>query len=267
MITIQELLFNRGLGNSQKVKLVRHKDTRRDLYSLYRMDKKEFLNYQNSQSKDVFNGVENIVSFIGEEGTLSRFIGVYKILSTNKKSDGHFEYEMEEVAGFEDMKERVIINWGTAALSWHQWINNLKEVLQIHPGLHYKQFTDYFDFILDFHELKEIITNQYSDWKRILSVTKGIYLISDNSTGKLYVGSAYGEDGIWGRWSNYVSTNGHGGNKTLKELISADGNYAQDFRFSILMLLPRSITPDEAIKKETLFKNKLGTNSFGLNNN
>jgi hypothetical protein len=31
--------------------------------------------------------------------------------------------------------------------------------------------------------------------------------------------------------------------------------------------VPRTITADEAIKKERLFKNKLGTNSFGLNNN
>jgi hypothetical protein len=101
----------------------------------------------------------------------------------------------------------------------------------------------------------------------MLSATKGIYLISDTKTGKLYVGSAYGEEGIWGRWTRYVSTNGHGDNKTLKELIASDPIHGNNFQFSILMLLPRTITADEAIKKEQLFKNKLGTNSFGLNNN
>ena len=101
----------------------------------------------------------------------------------------------------------------------------------------------------------------------MLSITKGIYLISDTKTGKLYVGSAYGENGIWGRWSNYVLTNGHGNNKTLKELLDIDATHGNHFQFSILMLLPRTITADEAIKKERLFKNKLGTNSFGLNNN
>ena len=60
---------------------------------------------------------------------------------------------------------------------------------------------------------------------------------------------------------------GHGDNKTLKELIFQDPTHANNFQFSILMLLPRTITADEAIKKERLFKNKLGTNSFGLNNN
>lgn len=268
MITIQELLFNRGLDPKAKVKLVRHKDSRRDLYSLYRYSKNEFLDYQKSQIRDVFHEVDYVVSFIGEEGRLSRFIGVYKVLSKGEvRADGHFWYEMEETTGFEDLKERVIIDWGSAAIMWHQWINNRKEVVEIHPGLHYQQFTDYFDFVLDFKELQEIIINAYSDWKRMLSVTKGIYLISDSKTGKLYVGSAYGDDGIWGRWATYVATNGHGGNKTLKELVSIDSNYAFNFRFSILMLLPRTVTSDQAIAKEKLFKKKLGTNAFGLNNN
>ena len=223
MITIQELLFNRGLDKSSKIKLVRHKDNRLDLYNLYRTNRPAFLEYQNSQVKDVFNGVDDLI-------------------------------------------ERVIIRWENA-ISWHQWIKNEMEVIEIHPGLHYKQFKDYSDFILNFDELKEIVSKQYSDWKKMLSVTKGIYLISDTKTGKLYVGSAYGEDGIWGRWCRYVSTNGHGDNKTLKELIADDSTYGNNFQFSILMLLPRTITADEAIKKERLFKNKLGTNAFGLNNN
>ena len=266
MITIQELLFNRGLHRSAKVKLVRHKDARLDLYNLYRTDKAGFLNYQSSQSRDVFNGVDYIVSFIGEEGTQSRFIGVYKVINCQPAQTGRFEYEMEEIRAFDDLRERVIIKWQNA-ISWHQWIKNEMEVIQIHPGLHYKQFTDYSDFILDFHELREIFLNQYSDWKRMLSVTKGIYLISDISTGKLYVGSAYGDEGIWGRWARYVATNGHGDNKTLKTLIDINSNHAINFQFSILMLLPRTVTADEAIKKERLFKNKLGTNAFGLNNN
>ena len=153
---------------------------------------------------------------------------------------------------------------GEATLSWHQWIDDIKPVVEILPGLHYRQFTDYFDFILDFKELEEIVVNEYSDWKKVLSITKGIYLINDSKTGKLYVGAAYGEDGIWGRWVNYVATNGHGNNKMLIDLLKNDPTYGFNFRFSILMLLPRTITPDKAIKKERLFKNKLGTNAFEL---
>ncbi len=229
MITIQELLYNRGLGKGAKVKLVRHKDGRYPLYEWYRSetDRQKFLTYQNCQGKDVFKDVDYIVSFIGEgSGTLSRFVGVFKI--KNKKEfkkpikkdgfDASFLYEMEEIRDFEDLKERVIIKWSNA-ISWHQWIKNEMEVIEIHPGLHYKQFTDYFEFILNFDELKDIVTNEYSDWKRMLSAINGIYVICDTRTGKQYVGSTYGENGIWGRWSKYINTNGHGDNKTLKELI------------------------------------------------
>ncbi|MDR2653187.1 MAG: GIY-YIG nuclease family protein [Prevotellaceae bacterium] len=265
MITIQELLYNRGLDKIARIKLVRHKDKRLDLYGLYRTDYKAFLEYQNTQSKEVFKGVDYIVSFIGEEGVLARFIGVFKIEGKLKVKTG-FEYIMHEVDGYEDLKEKVIIRWENA-ISWHQWIKNEMEILEICPGLRYKRFTDYFDLLLDFNELKEIVLNQYNDWKTVLSVIKGVYLINDTKSGKLYVGSAYGESGIWGRWSEYVTSKGHGGNKMLKKLIDKDGNYAENFQFSILMLLPKTITPDEAIKKEQLFKRKLGTNSFGLNNN
>lgn len=276
MITIQELLYNRGLAKNSKTKLVRHKDNNHDLYNLYLTNKESFLLYQSQQAKDIFSGVDYIVSFIGEEGTLARFIGVYKIIGSQKllkeeKSvDGNyhnFKYEIEEIQGFEDLKERVIINWGKGAIQWAQGININKEVVEIQPGLHYTRFKDYFDFVINFKQLEEIVRNQYPDWKRMLSATKGIYLISDTLTGKLYVGSAYGDFGIWGRWSNYVSTGGHANNVKLIELVNSDPNYAQNFRFSILMLLPKTITSDQAIEKEKLFKQKLGTNSFGLNLN
>jgi hypothetical protein len=267
MITIQELLYNRGLDRSAKIKLVRHKQAGKDLYNLYRTNKEEFYRYQNTQSKDVFNGVNYIVSFIGESGLDSRFIGVFKLIGHRTNPEGQFEYYTEEVIGqFEDLKETIIVKWKNA-ISWHQWIKNEMPVIQIQPGLHYRQFTDYSEFILNFNELRDIVNNQYRDWKMMLSATKGIYLINDLNSGKLYVGAAYGEDGIWGRWCSYVSTNGHGNNKMLKVLIEHDPQYANNFQFSILQLLPKTITSDEAIKKEGLFKSKLGTNSFGLNCN
>lgn len=266
MITIQELLYNRGLDRAATIKLVRHKDRRRDLYSLYRTEREQFLDYQNTQVKPVFRDCDYIVSFIGESGMTARFVGVFKIQSEATNGAG-YKYTMQELDGYEDLKERIIIRWSNA-ISWHQWIVNEMEVLEIAPGLNYKRFTDYFDLILDFKELQEIVEYQYSDWKQVLSAIKGVYLITDRKTGKLYIGSAYGDDGIWGRWSEYVATGGNGGNKSLVELTNSDNDYAAKyFQFSILMLLPKTVTQDEAVSKEQLFKRKLGTNSFGLNNN
>lgn len=265
MITIQELLYNRGLDRDAPTKLVRHKDRREDLYNKYRNDKQGFLNYQNHQRNDVFRNVRYVVSFVGESGVLARFVGVFEVLGC-EFVNGFYEYAMSEIPGYDDLKERVIIRWENP-ISWHQWIRQEMEVQEISPGLHYKRFTDYFDIILSFNELKEIVENQYADWKISLSAVKGIYLITDTLSGKLYVGSAYGENGLWGRWAEYVATGGHGNNKLLRELLDTDKLYSRHFQFSILMLLPKTVTADVAIQKEQLFKFKLGTNAFGLNLN
>jgi len=66
-------------------------------------------------------------------------------------------------------------------------------------------------------------------------------------------------------WKEYANTNGHGNNKKLKALLLSDKNYARHFQFTILMTLTMTMTKNEVIKREELFKLKLGTKSFGLN--
>lgn len=277
MITIQELLYNRGLPQNARIKIVRHIDRRFDLHQVYTKRREVFLRYQSMQGNDIFRDCDYIVSFIGEDNSKARFVGVFRLVGKTVgierfeegdiSFDANFTYDLEEVEGFSDLTERVVVRWNNTR-AWHQWITNEMEVLEISPGLHYRMFTDYLDLILSFPELREIVRNGYRDWHTALSSVKGVYLITDTATGKLYVGSAYGDDGIWGRWCDYVSTNGHGGNKKLLAMLSADPEYAvNNFRFSILMLLPKTITPQEAIRKEILFKRKLGSNSFGLNEN
>lgn len=100
----------------------------------------------------------------------------------------------------------------------------------------------------------------------MLASVAGVYLIVDSKTGRQYVGSAYGEDGIRGRWTQYVK-NPDGGNKMLKELIGDDKDYASNFRFTILQTLPRTLTPKEVIKHEVLYKEKLGKGALSLNSN
>lgn len=88
---------------------------------------------------------------------------------------------------------------------------------------------------MSFQTLETIVTNPtiYSEWKNKLSAIGGVYLITDTKTGKHYVGSASGEKGIWGRWSEYIHTK-HGDNKRLRKLIYADAEYCKNFQFSIL---------------------------------
>lgn len=271
--TIQQLLKNQGFDDKAKTKLVRHTDKRfPDLYEWYCSDKDKFFDYFKSQGKEVFSKCDFVVAFLGEASTLARFIGVYKVNDVkpvvDEKGEKGYLYDLEEVTGFEKLKERVIIDWEGGTTSWHQWFENEKEVVEIkfRPDLNYKQFKNYDDIILSYSELQEIIKHEYKDWKIPLSATNAIYLIWDKETGKQYVGSTYGGDGIWGRWCSYAK-NGNGGNKLLKELTSSDKNYANNFQWSILTTLPKTITQDEAITIENKYKNKLGTKAFGLNAN
>lgn len=282
MLTIQDLLRKRGLNpDTDKAKLVRHKESKRkiDLYDLYRNEREKFLFYQKTQWADDYKDSDYIVSFIGEKSTLARFVGVYKIKSSKKfdtvqpdlevrgEGEGYnFQYEMEEMVEFKDLKERIIIDWGKGTVAWCQNIRHEKEIVAITPGLD-DVFPGYPNVILKFGKLKNIIDESSSVWKNALSAVNCIYAILDNKTGQIYVGSTYNKEGIWGRWSVYVQTNGHGNNVSLKELIDKDANYASHFTFSILHILPINISPEEAIKEEILFKRKLGAIQFGLNNN
>ena len=48
--------------------------------------------------------------------------------------------------------------------------------------------------------LDVIVSESVESWRAALSAVAGVYLITDTRTGKLYVGSATGEGGIWARW-------------------------------------------------------------------
>ena len=270
--TIQQILQNQGFDEKIKTKLVRHTDkSYPDLYEWYCSDKVKFFAYFKRQDREVFKDTDFVIGFLGERSTLARFIGIYKVNGVKPIVDGNgdgFFYDLEEVEGFEHLKERIIIDWGGSTQSWHQWYDNEKEVVEIQfrTDLNYKQFKSYEDTILSYSELQEIIKHKYEDWKGPLSAINAIYLILDKKTGEQYVGSTYGADGIWGRWTNYAK-NGNGGNKRLIEITQLDKNYANNFQWSILTTLSKTITKDEAIAIENKYKQKLGSRAFGLNAN
>ena len=73
------------------------------------------------------------------------------------------------------------------------------------------------------------------EWRRMLASVAGVYLILDTETGYQYIGAATGKDGIWGRWSKYIS-DGTGGNKLLQDLVKEDERKKYDFQFSVLKI-------------------------------
>lgn len=120
---------------------------------------------------------------------------------------------------------------------------------------------------IDYKTLKHIIFDNILSWKSALSNVKGIYLIVDTATGKQYVGSAYGDDCIWQRWSCYAK-DGHGGNIELKELLKKNGeDYKYNFKYSILEVCNMNLGTDYIIARENHWKEVLLTREFGLNKN
>lgn len=125
------------------------------------------------------------------------------------------------------------------------------------------EFPGYENVNLSWHELKKVVGKK--DWKTALENQKGIYLITDVESGKRYVGSAYGENMLLGRWTNYLAF-GHGGNKDFKQL---DFEYIKsNFRYSILEIY-KSTTDDKIIiSREHYWMGILMTRDkkFGYNN-
>ena len=111
--------------------------------------------------------------------------------------------------------------------------------------------------------------NSRPDWKAALASVKGIYLISDVTTGKRYIGSAYGDGGVWSRWCEYVAT-GHGGNIELRALAHDPTlDYCRrSFRFALLEYRPSSTPDDVVVGREARWKRILLTRGeYGLNKN
>ena len=238
--------------------------------------------YQRIQRKNFFVGCDYLLSFFSGPGTSAKFIGCYKVgggepinLSLmplgfpvpEMFTEDRYFYDLQATDIMADLKERLIIEWGKAAVSWHQWASNEKNVLAIQANPKYT-FPGYDKVILSYAELKEIISDNilYENWHTALSSIYAIYLIVDTSDGKQYVGSAYGNDGLLDRWKCYVNT-GHGGNKQIRDLICYTPNRFEHFQFSILQILPKTIAPEEVIIIESLYKKKLKTKEFGLNMN
>nr|WP_269780584.1 GIY-YIG nuclease family protein [Photobacterium carnosum] len=186
-----------------------------------------------------------------------------------KENSRGYEYVLNEVDGFDDFKERLVIDWGKSAITWHQWVDsNPKNIVELLPKGYLGEFPGLLDFTLEYTELKKLGENLSAnrEWYLQLSSINGIYLILDKVTGNQYIGSAYGKEGIWQRWSEYSKT-GHGGNQLLKDLCLIDSQYYKNFQFTILQSLPSNLSNKDVIAVENLYKKKLGTKVFGLNKN
>lgn len=284
LLKLSDVMRNAGL-DPKMVKLARHPLSDKRIKFCY--DNGFFELYLRTQRKKMFKDGQYILNFVGTQGTTGRFEGCYLVKGVRSmegitlpesfpikpEKPPVFYYDLEKTDIMSDYVERLLIDWGKGARSWCQNGTTEKEIIALMPHRNAQlvsQLTDFENIRLSFDELESIVLapDFYSEWVGALSTTYAIYLITDTASGQQYVGSAYGKNGLYGRWSEYVNTK-HGGNKKIQLLLKRYPERYHKFQFSILQILPKSVTVDSTgiEKVEKSWKKKLKSIEFGLNDN
>ena len=182
-------------------------------------------------------------------------------------------YEGREIDSYSQYYGRLVIRYHNklqTSVRWLEPIIDELEVEQILPSIFDGvEFPGYDKVRLSYQQLSVIIKNNKSDWIAAFKNQKAVYLITDTKSGKHYVGSAYGENGmLLQRWISYVD-NGHGGNKLLKEVVKENGfDYIkQNFQYAILENYNAHVDKRIILERESWWKDTLGSKAFGLNAN
>lgn len=198
---------------------------------------------------------------IDRQKNLWLFVDGYKITDANGHKAvnlvTHKEYnsaKAERLNQYEPFFGRLVVEWKNLPQQFFyvkpEIINNIEltEILPLPYLESGESFPGYEAVSKTYRELRKIITKQ--DWCDALNNVYGVYVLTDESNGKLYVGSATGEQGIYGRWSTYLD-DGYDKkeendkdypNKGLKKLVESDKiDYIKNnFRYSILEYFPKN---------------------------
>lgn len=187
-------------------------------------------------------------------------------------------FDLRPTGFLSPLNDRLVVEWDNPR-SWHRSASSVSAarmpVLEIadRDKVHFPGFDG---VLLTYHQLRDMVEDpRYADWRAALSEVQGIYLITDSTNGKQYVGKADGAERILGRWTAYAR-DGHGGNVALRELAhhSAVGegmetktDHARHFVFSLLRVFGPSTPSSEVNSAESHYKAALMTRKFGLNRN
>lgn len=143
----------------------------------------------------------------------------------------------------------------------------VKEILPcIYNG---EQFEGYDRVHLPFHRLADIFAGRIlPTYHEALKKITGVYCLTDTHTGKLYIGSATGEEGVAQRWGNYLDSK-HGGNKKLIDLYKQKGPayFEKYFTFTLLEYFGLSYDQVKILDREQYWKRCFDTIQNGYNDN
>ncbi|MEE1015080.1 MAG: GIY-YIG nuclease family protein [Lachnospiraceae bacterium] len=132
-----------------------------------------------------------------------------------------------------------------------------------------EKFEGYDKVHLPYHRLSDIFNGKIlPTYHDALKKVTGVYCLTDTHTGKLYIGSATGTEGVAQRWGNYLDSK-HGGNKKLISLYSQKGSeyFEKYFTFTLLEYFGLSYDPQKIVEREQYWKRCFDTIKNGYNDN
>jgi len=241
--------------------------------------------YQSHHSERVEKSLaraSHLVSFIGHRPGQALFVGIYCVSGYREISEKDFRampcneelgrlgtrgpgkrrrslwFDLQCTEHLAEWKGKLVVNWPPPERSW--WRLAHRNRFRIH-AVHEESvlippMPKWNELLLDCEEFRMLPKS----WQLVVSQWRGVYHILDRASGKSYVGSAYGDDNIYGRWCVYADT-GHGDNIDLKGLDPSN------FRFSILERVSPDMPAEDVIRLESNWKDRLGTRECGLNAN
>ncbi len=248
-------------------------------FDVYRQGK--FEAWQSWQSKKFFDR-RYIVSLVRMPGSDSHWLFAGCFLpcgaKPHPKAPGAWLYETTEVGACkEDLAGKLVVRH---AKDYRPHVRKAEAIAEDIDVVELRArpisnvvFTSYNDVRLTKDELDLVVRTNDSEWVSALSSVLGIYVITDTSNGKLYVGSAgadtkhKGAGGIWRRWCDY-SRDGHGGDVELRKVLEEHGvEHAKNFQYSILEIIPPQADAEQVKMREGYWKRVLASYTFGYNLN
>ncbi len=229
----------------------------------------KFKEYQEYQTRRNFECAQ-VIGLIDIGNSDWLFAGVYRINGTAKPNPAnpeHFHYDTELLPGQDHLIGRLKVRHERTRASyvWHKGDVTLPIIEILRERQVMGDFPGFNRVRLSHRELRSIMGQRTPSWKAALCSISGIYLITDTSSGELYVGKASGEQGIWGRWAAYAD-NGHGGNVELKALLKSKGPaHMSNFQYSVLEIADTHASEQDILDRESHWMKVLGSRAHGLN--
>jgi hypothetical protein len=198
------------------------------------------------------------------------FAGLYESRGAKRQEEGEFFYDLDEIPECRELNGRLVIHFKRPGRQSYLKAERWAEQMLVHEvcpsPMTIRTFPGYRNVDISFQELQHLSREAPTSWVSALSSVGGVYLLTDVNLGRLYVGSASGQGGIWHRWMSYANS-GHGGNRELRALLKATPEQSTNWRFSILELADVTASDETVQARESHWKNILVTRRHGLNAN